>query len=189
MNDALAALTKAGVSIWLDDLSRERLVSGSLADLAARDHVAGVTTNPTIFAKAISGSDANDPPSVTWPPRVDVGEALRALTTFDVRWACDVLRPVYDATGGVDGRVRSRSTRGSPTTRRPRSPRPGRPGGCDRPNLFVKIPAARQGLQAISACLAEGISINVTLIFSLQRYDAGHGRLPRRHGARPAGRP
>ena len=106
MNDALAALTKAGVSIWLDDLSRERLVSGSLADLAARDHVVGVTTNPTIFAKAISGSDAYDPQIGDLAARgVDVREALRALTTFDVRWACDVLRPVYDATGGVDGRV------------------------------------------------------------------------------------
>src|SRR5215467_8367966 len=106
MTDSLADLTSAGVSIWLDDLSRDRLVNGTLAGLAARDHVVGVTTNPTIFAKAISGSDAYGPQIRDLAARgVGVGEALRALTTFDVRWACDVLRPVYDRTDGVDGRV------------------------------------------------------------------------------------
>jgi len=106
VSDTLATLSQAGVSIWLDDLSRERLVSGSLAGLAARDHVVGVTTNPSIFAKAISGSSAYDAQLRDLATRgVDAREALRALTTFDVRWACDVLRPVYDATGGVDGRV------------------------------------------------------------------------------------
>ena len=174
MNDALAALTKAGVSIWLDDLSRERLVSGSLADLAARDHVVGVTTNPTIFAKAISGSDAYDTQIGDLAARgVDVREALRALTTFDVRWACDVLRPVYDATGGMDGRV---SIEVDPRLAHDTAATIAEARALwwlvDRPNLFVKIPAARQGIPAISACLAEGISINVTLIFSLQRYDA-----------------
>ena len=99
MNDTLGTLSAAGVSIWLDDLSRERLVSGSLADLAAHDHVVGVTTNPSIFAKAITGSDAYDSQLRDLAARgVDTREALRALTTFDVRWACDVLRPVYDAT-------------------------------------------------------------------------------------------
>ena len=174
MNDALAVLTKAGVSIWLDDLSRERLVSGSLADLAARDHVVGVTTNPTIFAKAISGSDAYDTQIGDLAARgVDVREALRALTTFDVRWACDVLRPVYDATEGVDGRV---SIEVDPRLAHDTAATIAEARALwwlvDRPNLFVKIPAARQGIRAISACLAEGISINVTLIFSLQRYDA-----------------
>ncbi len=174
MNDALAALTKAGVSIWLDDLSRERLVSGSLADLAARDHVVGVTTNPTIFAKAISGSDAYDTQIGDLAARgVDVREALRALTTFDVRWACDVLRPVYDATGGVDGRVSIEvDPRLAHDTAATIAEARALWWAVDRPNLFVKIPAARQGIRAISACLAEGISINVTLIFSLQRYDA-----------------
>ncbi|MGH3200398.1 MAG: transaldolase [Streptosporangiaceae bacterium] len=174
MKDALAALSRAGVSIWLDDLSRERLVSGSLADLAARDHVVGVTTNPSIFAKAITGAEAYRPQLGDLTARgVDVAEALRALTTFDVRWACDVLRPVYDATGGVDGRVSIEV-----------DPRLAHDTGAtiaearalwwlvDRPNLFIKIPAARQGLPAIAACLAEGISINITLIFSLTRYDA-----------------
>ena len=106
MTDALAALSKAGVSIWLDDLSRERLVSGSLAGLAARDHVVGVTTNPAIFAKAITGSEPSGAQIRDLAARgADARKALRALTTFDVRWACDVLRPVYDATYGVDGRV------------------------------------------------------------------------------------
>jgi len=174
MTDSLADLTRAGVSIWLDDLSRDRLVTGTLGDLAARDHVVGVTTNPTIFAKAIRGSDAYDSQIRDLAARgVDVGEALRALTTYDVRWACDVLRPVYDSTDGVDGRVSIEV-----------DPRLARDTGAtiaearalwwavDRPNLFIKIPAARQGLPAIAACLAEGISINVTLIFSLERYDA-----------------
>jgi transaldolase len=174
MNDALAALTKAGVSIWLDDLSRERLVSGSLADLAARDHVVGVTTNPTIFAKAISGSDAYDTQIGDLAARgVDVREALRALTTFDVRWACDVLRPVYDATDGVDGRVSIEvDPRLAHDTAATIAEARALWWAVDRPNLFVKIPAARQGIRAISTCLAEGISINVTLIFSLQRYGA-----------------
>src|SRR6266581_9363574 len=174
MTDALTALSTAGVSIWLDDLSRERLVSGSLADLAASDHVVGVTTNPSIFAKAITGGDAYQAQLSDLAARgVSVEEALRALTTLDVRWACDVLRPAYDASGGVDGRVSIEV-----------DPRLAHDTGAtiaearalwwlvDRPNLFIKIPAARQGIPAIAACLAEGISINVTLIFALRRYDA-----------------
>lgn len=174
MTDPLTALADAGVSIWLDDLSRDRLVSGSLADLVACDRVSGVTTNPSIFTKAITSGTAYDSHVADLAARgVDVNEALRALTTFDVRWACDVLRPIYDATGGVDGRVSIEV-----------DPRLAYDTGAtvaearalwwmvDRENLFIKIPAARQGLSAIADCLAEGISINVTLIFSLQRYDA-----------------
>ena len=174
MNDRLAALSRAGVSIWLDDLSRERLVSGSLADLAARDHVVGVTTNPSIFAKAITGAEAYRPQLRDLSARgVDVREALRGLTTFDVRWACDVLRPVYDATGGVDGRVSIEvDPRLAHDTEATIAEARALWWLVDRPNLFIKIPAARQGLPAIAACLAEGISINITLIFSLQRYDA-----------------
>jgi transaldolase len=174
MSDPLAALTKAGVSIWLDDLSRERLRSGSLAALAAGDHVVGVTTNPTIFAHAITGSDAYDDQVADLAARgVGTAEALRMLTTADVRGACDVLRPVYDRTDGLDGRVSievdprlARDTRATIAEARQLW------WLVDRPNLFVKIPAARQGLPAITACLAEGISINVTLIFSVQRYEA-----------------
>jgi len=173
-DDPLTELTQAGVSIWLDDLSRLRLTGGSLADLAARDHVTGVTTNPTIFAKAITGSDAYRAQlSDLADRRIPVGEALRALTTFDVRWACDVLRPVYDATDGVDGRVSIEvDPRLAYDTVATIAEARALWWLVDRPNLFIKIPAARQGLPAIEACLAEGISINITLIFSLDRYDA-----------------
>jgi transaldolase len=173
MSDPLADLSNEGVSIWLDDLSRLRLVTGSLAELVARDHVVGVTTNPTIFAKAITGSDAYaDQVRDLWQRGAGVGEALRAMTAFDVRWACDVLRPVYDATGGVDGRVSIEvDPRLAYDTEATIAEARFLWWLVDRPNLFVKIPAARQGLPAIAACLAEGISINVTLIFSLARYD------------------
>jgi len=191
MDDALAELTSAGVSIWLDDLSRHRLVTGSLADMAARFHVVGVTTNPTIFAKAITGADAYAEQLGDLSARgVGAGEALRALTTFDVRWACDVLRPVYDATGGLDGRVSIEvDPRLAHDTQTTIAEARALWWLVDRPNLFVKIPAARQGLPAIAACLAEGISINVTLIFSLGRYDAVRGAfLDGMERARQAGR-
>ncbi len=173
MTNPLAALSDSGVSIWLDDLSRERLVSGSLADLADRDHVVGVTTNPAIFAKAITGSDAYHAQVRDLSAcGVDAGEALRALTTFDVRWACDVLRPIYDTTEGVDGRVSIEvDPRLAHDTEATIAEARALWWAVDRPNLFIKIPAARQGLSAITACLAEGISINITLIFSLQRYE------------------
>jgi len=175
MTDSLAALAKAGVSIWLDELSRERLVDGNLAELAARDHVTGVTTNPSIFAKAIGdNSDAYRAQLADLSARkVRTGEALRAMTTFDVRWACDVLRPVFDATDGVDGRVSIEvDPRLAHDTQATIAEARALWWLVDRPNVFVKIPAARQGLPAITACLSEGININVTLIFSLPRYDA-----------------
>jgi transaldolase len=173
MTQSLTALTDAGVSIWLDDLSRERLRSGSLAELVAHDRVSGVTTNPSIFAKAIGGSTAYDEQLRELALRgVGAGEALRALTTYDVRWACDVLRPVYDATAGVDGRVSIEvDPRLAHDTAATVAEARALWWAVDRPNLFVKIPAAHQGLRAITACLGEGISINVTLIFSLARYD------------------
>jgi transaldolase len=173
MNDNLAALTRAGVSIWLDDLSRARLTSGSLASLVEHQHVTGVTTNPSIFAKAISQRELYQPQLRDLAARgVAAGEALRALTTFDVRWACDVLRPVYEATAGVDGRVSIEvDARLAHDTTATIAEARALWWAVDRPNLFIKIPAARQGLPAITACLAEGISINVTLIFSLTRYE------------------
>ncbi len=172
MDDSLAKLRAAGVSIWLDDLSRERLTGGSLASLVRDRGVSGVTTNPTIFARSISDSGAYDGQIRELAlRRVPVGEALRALTAFDVRWACDVLRPVFDSTGGVDGRVSIEvDPRIAHDTRRTVAEARALWWLVDRPNLFVKIPAAKQGLPAISDCLAEGISINVTLIFSLTRY-------------------
>ena len=173
-SDPLAELSQAGVSIWLDDLSRPLLASGRLADLAAHDHVVGVTSNPTIFAKAITGGDAYTAQLQDLARRgVSVGEALRALTTFDVRWACDVFHATYVASDRVDGRV---SIEVDPRLAHDTAATVAEARALwwlvDRPNLFIKIPAAQQGLPAIEACLAEGISINVTLIFSLDRYDA-----------------
>ncbi|MFE1914616.1 transaldolase [Streptomyces anandii] len=174
MVDVLTQLSRSGVSIWLDDLSRQRLTDGSLAQLVRDRQVVGVTTNPTIFAKAITGSDAYAAQIKDLALRsVEVGEALRALTTFDVRWACDVLRPAYEASDTVDGRVSIEvDPRNAHDTARTVAEARALWWLVDRPNLFVKIPAAKQGLEAISACLAEGISINVTLLFSLERYDA-----------------
>lgn len=133
-----------------------------------------MTTNPAIFAKAIAGGDAYDDQVRSLAARgVDTGEALRALTTRDVRDACDVLRPVYDATGGVDGRVSIEvDPRLAHDTDATVAEAEALWWAIDRPNLFIKIPPTRQTLPAITACLAGGISINVTLIFSLDRYDA-----------------
>jgi transaldolase len=103
---ALADLSSAGVAVWLDDLSRSRLASGNLAELISSSSVVGVTTNPSIFQKALSDGAAYDEQVRDLALRgTDVGEAVRALTTYDVRWACDVMREVYDRTDGVDGRV------------------------------------------------------------------------------------
>jgi len=170
---ALARLTDAGVSIWLDDISRDRLVTGNLADLVRNYHVRGVTSNPTIFEHAMSKGAAYDDQLADLALReVSVGEALRAMTTYDIRWACDVLRPVYDASGGVDGRVSIEVDPGlAADTAATIAEARALWWLVDRPNLFVKIPATLEGLPAITACLAEGISVNVTLIFSLDRYD------------------
>jgi len=170
--ETLKQLSDAGVAIWLDDLSRERLVSGSLAELVRDRQVVGVTTNPTIFQKAITGSSLYDDQVRDLARRgVDVGEALRAITTYDVRWGCDVLRPCYDASDGVDGRVSIEvDPRISASTEKTVAEARALWWLVDRPNLFIKIPATKEGLPAISQCLAEGISINVTLIFSLERY-------------------
>jgi transaldolase len=172
MGDALSRLRAAGVSVWLDDLSRERLTSGDLAALARDRGVSGVTTNPTIFARAITDSDAYTGQIRDLKLRVaGTDQALRELTAFDVRWACDVLRPVFDATGRLDGRVSIEvDPRIAHDTQRTVAEVRALWWLVDRPNLFVKIPAAKQGLPAISSCLAEGISVNVTLIFSLARY-------------------
>ena len=172
-DDALAQLTAAGVAIWLDDISRERLVTGNLEMLMRDLHVRGVTSNPTIFAKALSSGSAYDDQVADLALRgVSVEEASRAITTFDIRWACDVLRPVYDETNGLDGRV---SLEVDPriandTTGKTFAEAKTLWWMVDRPNLFIKIPATEAGLPAITQSLAEGISVNVTLIFSLHRY-------------------
>src|SRR3954454_7933583 len=173
MTDPLSQLTDAGVSVWLGDISRERLRTGNLADLAETRCVRGVTTNPTIFQKAITGGTAYDDQLRDLALRgTDVGEALRAITTYDVRWACAVLRPCYDSTGGRDGRVSIEvDPRIAHDTERTVAEARALWWLVDRPNLYIKIPATEEGIPAIAQGLSEGISINVTLIFSLERYD------------------
>ena len=170
----LASLSDAGVAVWLDDLSRERLRSGNLADLVRDRHVVGVTTNPSIFQKALSEGAAYDEQIADLALRgTDVGEAVRALTTYDVRWACDVLREVYENSDRIDGRVSIEvDPRIAHDADRTVAEAKALWWLVDRPNLFIKIPATLAGLPAITAVLAQGISVNVTLIFSLERYDA-----------------
>jgi transaldolase len=174
MTEILKALSGQGVSIWLDDISRERLRTGNLTELVRDRHVVGVTSNPTIFAGALSKGDAYAAQLHDLSVRgVEVGEAVRAITTYDIRWACDVLRPVYDASGGVDGRVSIEvDPRLARDTERTIAEARALWWLVDRPNLFIKIPATVEGLPAITTALSEGLSVNVTLIFSLERYRA-----------------
>ena len=160
------------MSVWLDDISRDRLRTGNLQSLIDDFHVVGVTSNPTIFAKALSGGTAYDEQIADLKIRgVTVGEASRAITTYDIRWGCDVLRPVYDATNGLDGRVSLEvDPRLARETEKTIAEARALWWAVDRPNLFIKIPATREGLPAITQCISEGISVNVTLIFSLERH-------------------
>jgi transaldolase len=173
-SDRLAELAAAGVAIWLDDLSRQRLTSGGLDQLRREQHVVGITTNPTIFAKAVTAAaDYDDQLKELALRETAVGEAMRMVMGSDVRWACDVMKPAADASRGIDGRV---SIEVDPTlagdTARTVAEAKALWWLVDRDNLFIKIPATREGLPAITATLAEGISVNVTLIFSLERYEA-----------------
>jgi transaldolase len=168
----LAELSAAGVSIWLDDLSRERINSGGLQDLIKNSNVVGVTTNPTIFAGALAKGEAYTEQVATLAAAgTNVIDSVFAITTDDVAAACDIFRPVYDATSGQDGRV---SIEVEPSLAR-------NAGGTvdeaqklwakvNRPNAMIKIPATVEGLEAITATTALGISVNVTLIFSLERH-------------------
>jgi len=168
----LDTLSDAGVAVWLDDLSRERLRTDNLAELSRTHRVVGVTTNPTIFASALSKGNAYDEQlGELAASDTDTEAAVLAITSDDVREAADVLRPVYDASDTVDGRVSLEV-----------DPRLARDGDAtiaqarelwariDRPNTFIKIPATQDGLAAIEQAIADGISVNVTLIFSLERY-------------------
>ncbi|MFJ1704081.1 transaldolase [Kitasatospora sp. NPDC088346] len=175
MTDALKRLSDEGVAIWLDDLSRDRLNSGNLAELVQSKHVVGVTTNPTIFQKAIGGgSTAYDSQLRDLAVRkLTTDEALRMITTSDVRDAADVLRPVYDASNGRDGRVSIEvDPRLAHNTAATVAEAKQLWWLVDRPNVFIKIPATKAGLPAITEVLGKGISVNVTLIFSLERYRA-----------------
>ena len=172
MSERLQQLSDAGVSIWLDDLSRERIETGNLADLIKDKSVVGVTTNPTIFAGAISdGERYDDDVRRLVASGADVDKTVFELTTGDVRAACDVLKPVSEATGGVDGRVSIEVAPdlASDTDATLASARE-LWAAVDRENLFIKIPATTEGAPAITDALGEGISVNVTLIFGLGRY-------------------
>jgi transaldolase len=168
----LGQLSEAGVAVWLDDISRERLRTGNLADLIKYFHVIGVTSNPTIFAAALSKGDAYTEQVADLAVRgVNIDEAARSITTYDIRWAADVLRPMYDMTDGQDGRVSIEvDPRIARETAKTIAEARALWWSVDRPNMYIKIPATKEGLPAITAALADGISVNVTLIFSLKRY-------------------
>ena len=172
MSESTQKLSDAGVSIWLDDLSRERLTSGNLAELIKTHNVVGVTTNPTIFAGALSkGAAYAEQMRELAAAGASVEEAVFAATCDDVRNACDVFAPVYKASNGFDGRVSievdprlARDAEGTAKMARELYERVG------RENVMIKIPATQEGLRPITETLAAGISVNVTLIFSLTRY-------------------
>ena len=172
MSESTQKLSDAGVSIWLDDLSRERLTSGNLAELIKTHNVVGVTTTPTIFAGALSkGAAYAEQMRELAAAGASVEEAVFAATCDDVRAACDVFAPVYKASNGFDGRVSievdprlARDAEGTAKMARELYERVG------RENVMIKIPATQEGLRPIAETLAAGISVNVTLIFSLTRY-------------------
>jgi transaldolase len=173
MSESLADLGALDVSIWLDDISRERLRTGNLQQLIDEKHVVGVTSNPTIFQKALEKGDAYDEQVRDLRTReIAVDGALRYLMAYDIRWACDVLRPVFDRTDGRDGRVSIEvDPRIAHDTDRTVAEAKGLWWLVDRPNVMIKIPATAEGTPAITAATAAGISVNVTLIFGLDRYD------------------
>ena len=168
----LDLLNDAGVSFWLDDLRRDRLEDGWIADLVAVRHLKGITTNPTIFAAAVADSDAYDAQLAELKADgADAAAAVRALTVTDVQAAADILRTVYDATDGVDGYV---SLEVDPRLARDTEATVAEAAqlweAVDRPNLMIKIPATVEGIPAIRRTLAAGINVNATLIFSRARY-------------------
>ena len=173
-NPNLAALSAAGVSIWLDDLSRDRLQTGNLQELIDSRSVVGVTTNPSIFQAALSKGHAYDAQVAELAERgADVDASIRTVTTDDVRNACDVLAKQYEASGGVDGRVSIEvDPRLAHDTDKTILQAVELWKIVDRPNLLIKIPATLAGLPAITAVIGEGISVNVTLIFSVERHRA-----------------
>lgn len=168
---ALEELSAVGVSIWLDDLDRHRIESGNLKQLIDTKHVVGVTTNPSIFEKALTSGVAEYSAQLAQLKGSDVDTAVRALTVHDVTAACDIFMPVYEATHGVDGRVSlevdprlANDTNGTVSQARELW------ALVNRKNLMIKIPATGAGLPAITEVIGSGISVNVTLIFSVERY-------------------
>jgi transaldolase len=173
-NPNTQALSDAGVSIWLDDLSRELLETGKIADLVKERNVVGLTSNPSIFQAAMSKGDRyNEDLATLTSAGKDVEEVVFELTTSDVREACDLFQPIYESTRGIDGRASIEvDPRLAHDTDKTVEQAKQLHGAVDRENVLIKIPATKAGLPAISAVTAEGISVNVTLIFSLERYRA-----------------
>jgi transaldolase len=173
-NSPLAQLAANGVSIWLDDLSRSRIVSGGLRDLITNRSVSGVTTNPTIFAGALAkGEGYQAQVAELAAAGASAEQAIFEITTKDVADACDIFAGVYAATNGFDGRVSIEVEPGlandaAGTVKQAKELF----AKVNRENVMIKIPATKPGLEAITAVIAEGISVNVTLIFSLERYRA-----------------
>ncbi len=171
-NTPTATLSTLGVSIWLDDLSRERITSGGLGKLIAERNIVGVTTNPTIFASALAKGEAYDAQVAELAAAgKSVTEAVFEITTTDVANASDIFRPVYDATGGKDGRVSIEVEPGFAHDAAATSAQAKQLWAkVNRPNAMIKIPATIEGLEAITETIGAGISVNVTLIFSLERH-------------------
>jgi len=173
VTNPLSELTEQGVSVWLDDLSRERLTSGSLQTLVDDQHLSGVTANPTIFATALEKGHAYDDQIrdlARW--QISLDAMIRHVMAYDLRGACDVLRPVYERTHHLDGRASIEvDPRIAHDAERTTAEAKGLAFLVDRPNLFIKIPATTEGLTSITAATAAGVSVNVTLIFGLDRYD------------------
>ncbi|WKD57624.1 Transaldolase [Corynebacterium capitovis DSM 44611] len=169
---AIDELYEIGTSTWLDDLSRDRITTGNLAKIKASKSIAGVTTNPAIFAKAMSGGNAYD---VQLADLRAAGshpdEAVYAMSVKDVQDACDLFRDVYERTDGRDGRVSLEvDPRYAADEERTVEQAKELWRLVGRDNVMIKIPATDESLPAITAALAEGISVNVTLIFSVKRY-------------------
>ena len=188
--DTLGQLSAAGVSVWLDDISRDRLRTGNLKELIDGQHVVGVTSNPTIFAHALDQGNAYDGQLEDLKTRgVTVDEASRLITTYDIRWACDVLRPVYDATGGLDGRV---SLEVDPRLARNTAATIAEARSLwwmvDRPNLLIKIPATPEGLPAITASHRRGDQRQRHADLLAAALRRGHRRVPGGPGAGCRGR-
>jgi transaldolase len=170
----LHELAERGQSVWFDTLSRDLVKTGELKRMMDEDAVTGVTSNPTIFQKALSSGDAYDEDMKRCLERTDdPTEIFFSLALQDIRDACDVLKPAYDASNGVDGYVSMEVEPGiAYDTERTFDQARWIAQEVDRPNLYVKIPATLPGLPAIEDCTAHGTSINITLIFSLERYKA-----------------
>lgn len=172
----LTQLQHQGQSVWLDYIRRGLIEGGEFERMVKEDGLRGLTSNPTIFMKAITGSDEYDrqiEELVTSNPHIRASELYEAIAVADIRAAADVLRPVFDQTDGADGYV---SLEVSPDLAYDT------PGTIDearrlwtvvdRPNLMIKVPATKEGIPAIESLLAEGININITLMFSIHHYEA-----------------